>query len=165
MNIGMEQLVWAVIFIIFIIVTALKNKNRSRKKPDATPWEQSKIRKKARGQQDRLGRYLEEILGVERPEPEPELQSQKITIEEEKPRPLRKRVKPEPEKEEVIGEFESPLIKEFGKREKVVFPEKKKLYKVKFPWGTISKENLPGAIILSEIIGPPISKRKSHRLF
>ena len=161
MNIGMEQLVWAIIFIIFIIITALKNKNRSKKKPDTTPWEQSKIRKKARGQQEKLGRYLEEILGIERPEPEP----QRITIEEEKPRPLRKRVKPEPEKEEVIGEFESPLMKEFKEREKAVIPEKKERYQVKFPWGTISKENLPGAIILSEIIGPPISKRKSHRLF
>jgi len=161
MNIGMEQLVWVVIFIIFIIVTALKNRNRSKKKPDATPWEQSKIRKKAREQQGKLGRYLEEILGVERPEPEP----QRITIEEEKPRPLRKRVKPEPEKEEVIGEFESPLMKEFKEREKAVIPEKKERYQVKLPWGTISKENLPSAIIFAEIIGPPISKRKSHRLF
>ncbi len=165
MNMGMEQLVWAVIFIIFIIVTALKSKNRSRKKPDATPWEQSKIRKKAREQQGKLGRYLEEILGVERPEPEPELQSHKITIEEEKPRPLRKRVKPEPEKEKGIGEFESPLMKEFREREKAVIPEKKERYQMKFPWGTISRENLPGAIIFAEILGPPISKRKSHRLF
>ena len=165
MNIGMEQLVWAIIFIIFIIVTALKSKNRSRKKPDTTPWEQSKIRKKARGQQEKLGRYLEEILGIERPEPEP----QRITIEEEKPGPLRKRVtpktKPEPEKEEGLGEFESPLMKVLREREKAVIPETKERYQVKFPWGTISKENLPGAIILSEIIGPPISKRKSHRLF
>ncbi len=159
MNIGMEQLVWAIIFIIFIIVTALKN--RARKKPGATTGEPPKIEKKAREKQEKLGRYLEEILGIERPEPKP----QRITIEEEKPRPLRKRVKPEPEKEEVIGEFESPLMKEFREREKAVIPEKKERYQVKFPWGTISKENLPGAIILSEIIGPPISKRKSHRLF
>jgi hypothetical protein len=165
MNIGMEQLVWVVIFIIFIIVTALKSKNRSRKKPDATPWEQSKIRKKARVQQGKLGRYLEEILGVERPEPEP----QRITIEEEKPESLRKRVKPktrpEPEKKHVIGEFESPLMKTFREREKAVVPEEKERYQVKFPWGTISKENLRSAIIFAEILGPPISKRKSHRLF
>ncbi len=161
MNIGMEQLVWAVIFIIFIIVTALKSKNRSRKKPDATPWEQSKIRKKAREQQGKIGRYLEEILGVERPEPEP----QRITIEEEKPSPLRKRVKPEPEKEKVIGEFESPLMKKYKEREKAVISEKKERYQMKFPWGTISRENLPSAIIFAEILGPPISKRKSHRLF
>ncbi len=161
MNIGMEQLVWVVIFIIFIIVTALKSKNRSRKKPSTTTGEPPKIRKKARGQQEKLGRYLEEILGVERPEPEP----QRITIEEEKPSPLRKRVKPEPEKEEVIGEFESPLMKEFKEREKAVISEKKELYQMKFPWGTISRENLPSAIIFAEILGPPISKRKSHRLF
>ncbi len=163
MNIGMEQLVWVVIFIIFIIVTALKNRNRSRRKPRATTGEPSKIRKRTRGQQGKLGRYLEEILGVERPEPEPK--PRRITIEEEKPRPLRKRVKPEPEREEVIGEFESPLMKEFKEKEKAVIPEKKERYQVKLPWGTISKENLPSAIIFAEIIGPPISKRKSHRLF
>ena len=162
MNIGMEQLVWVVIFIIFIIVTALKSKNRSRKKPRTTTREKpTEAKEKARGQRQKLGRYLEEILGVERPEPKP----QRITIEEEKPRPLRKRVKPEPEKEEVIGEFESPLMKEFKEREKAVIPEKKERYQVKLPWGTISKENLPSAIIFAEIIGPPISKRKSHRLF
>ncbi len=161
MNIGMEQLVWVVIFIIFIIVTALKN--RARKKPGTTTGEPPKIRKRTRGQQERLGRYLEDILGIERPEPEPK--PQRITIEEEKPRPLRKRVKLVPEKEEVVGEFESPLMKEFKEKEKAVIPEKKELYKVKFPWGTISRENLPGAIIFAEILGPPISKRKSHRLF
>ncbi len=162
MNIGMEQLVWAIIFIIFIIVTALKN--RSRKKPRTTTREKpTEVKERTRGQQGKLGRYLEEILGIEMPEPKP----QRITIEEEKPRPLRKRVKPEPEpeKEEVIGEFESPLVKEFEEREKAVIPEKKELYKVKFPWGTISKEDLRSAIVFAEIIGPPISKRKSHRLF
>ncbi len=162
MKLGMEQLVWVVIFIIFIIVTALKN--RARKKPRTTTREKpTEVKEKARGQQGKLDRYLEEILGVERPEPEPK--PQRITIEEEKPRPLRKRVKPEPEREEVIGEFESPLMKEFKEREKAVIPKKKERYQVKLPWGTISKENLPSAIIFAEIIGPPISKRKSHRLF
>ncbi|MFQ5713182.1 MAG: hypothetical protein ACE5GU_04065 [Candidatus Scalinduaceae bacterium] len=161
MNIGMEQLVWAIIFIIFIIITILKN--RARKKTDTTTEEPPKVKKKAREQQDRLGKYLEEILGVEIQEPEP----QKIIIEEEKPRPLRKKVTPitKPEKEEVVGEFESPLMKEYEEKEEAVIPEKKELYQMKFPWGTISKENLPGAIIFAEIIGPPISKRKSHRLF
>ncbi len=161
MEIGMEQLVWAVIFVIFIIITVLKN--RARKKPGTTTGEPMEIKKKAREQQEKLGRYLEEILGIERPEPEP----QKIIIKEEKPRPLRERVTPKtiPEKEEVVGEFESPLIKEFEEREKTVIPEKKRPYQVKFPWGTISTKDLPGAIIFAEIIGPPISKRKSHRLF
>ena len=112
-----------------------------------------------------VGKYLENILGIERPETEP----QRITIEEEKPGPLRKRVtpktKPEPEKEEVPGEFESPLMKELREREKAVIPEKKELYRAKFPWGIISKEDLRSAIVFAEIIGPPISKRKSHRLF
>ncbi len=161
MNIGMEQLVWAVIFVIFIIITVLKG--RARRKTRTTTEKPMEVKKKIEERQDRLGKYLEGILGIERPEPEP----QRITIEDEKPGPLKERVTPKtkPEKEEVVGEFESPLMKEFREREKAVIPEKKELYQVKFPWGIISRENLPSAIIFAEIIGPPISKRKSHRLF
>ncbi len=161
MNIGMEQLVWAIIFVIFIIITILKN--RARKKPLTTTEKPPEIKKKVEERQDRLGKYLEEILGIERPEPEP----QRITIEKEKPGPLKEIVKPKTrlEKEEVVGEFESPLMKEFREREKAVIPEKKELYRAKFPWGIISKEDLRSAIVFAEIIGPPISKRKSHRLF
>jgi hypothetical protein len=163
MDIGMEQLIWAIIFIIFIIVTALKN--RARKKPGTATTKPTEVKNKAKPQQEKLGKYLEEIFGIEIPKPEP----QKITAEKEKPEPLREKAKPktkpELEKEEFIGKFESPLIKEFEEREKSVIPEKKELYQVKFPWGSISRENLPSAIIFSEIIGPPISKRKSHRLF
>ncbi len=165
MNIGMEQVVWAIILVIFIIITVLKG--RARRKTRTTTRVPLEIKKKVEQRQDRLGKYLEGILGIERPEPEPELQSQGITIEEEKPGPLKERVTPKtkPEKEEVVGEFESPLMKEFREREKAVIPEKKELYQVKFPWGTISREDLPSAIIFAEILGPPISKRKSHRLF
>ncbi len=161
MNIGMEQVVWAIIFVIFIVITVLKN--RARKKARTTIEKPMEVKKKVKERQAGFGKYLEKILGVEIPEPEP----QRITIEEEKPGPLRERVTPKtkPEKEEVVGEFESPLMKEFREREKAVIPEKKELYQVKFPWGIISRENLPSAIIFAEIIGPPISKRKSHRLF
>ncbi|MEK6767340.1 MAG: hypothetical protein AABY49_14100, partial [Planctomycetota bacterium] len=44
-------------------------------------------------------------------------------------------------------------------------PGKKEIYGAKFPWRTLSRKDIPNAIIFSEIIGPPISKRKSHRLF
>ena len=161
MNIGMEQVVWAIIFVIFIIITVLKS--RARKKTLTTTEKPMEVKKKVEERQDRLGKYLENILGIERPEPEP----QRITIEEEKPGPLKEIVKPKtrPEKEEVVGEFESPLMKEIREREKAVIPEKKELYRAKFPWGIISKKDLRSAIIFAEILGPPISKRKSHRLF
>ncbi len=157
MNIGMEQVVWAIIFVIFIVITVLKS--RARKKTLTTTEKPMEVKKKVEERQAGFGKYLEKILGVEIPEPEP----QRITIEEEKPGPLKERVKPK--REEVVGEFESPLMKELREREKAVIPEKKKLYQVKFPWGTISRENLRSAIIFAEIIGPPISKRKTHRLF
>ena len=161
MNIGMEQLVWAIILVIFIIITVLKG--RARRKTLATTEKPMEVKKKVEERQTGFGKYLEEILGIERPEPEP----QRITIEEEKPGPLKEIVKPitRPEREEGLREFESPLMKVLREREKAVIPEKKKLYHVKFPWGTISRENLRSAIIFAEILGPPISKRKTHRLF
>jgi hypothetical protein len=157
MEIGMEQLVWAIIFIIFIIITVLKN--RTRKKPGTTIGKPTEVKER----QEKLSKYLEEFLGIEIPEPEP----QRITIEKEKLRPIKERVIPKtkPKRENSFGTFTSPLIKRFEEREKTLIPEKKELYQAKFPWGTISKKDLPGAIIFSEIIGPPISKRKSHRLF
>jgi hypothetical protein len=44
-------------------------------------------------------------------------------------------------------------------------PEKKDIYRAEFPWDTLSGKDLKNAIIFAEILGPPISKRKSHRLF
>jgi hypothetical protein len=153
---GMEQLVWAIIIIVFIIFTALKNRARNRlgintdRTADAEP--------KTRGEQDRLGRYMEELLGIERPETKPQ-----IEIKRETQKPLKQQVSPREESEakEMDDRFTSQLVED----QKSPLPEKREIYHAKFPWSTLSKKDLPNAIILSEIIGPPISKRKSHRLF
>jgi hypothetical protein len=67
--------------------------------------------------------------------------------------------------EEKIGQFESPLTKIYEKEPKPPIPEKKDIYCSKIPWDTLSGKDLKNAIIFAEILGPPISKRKSHRLF
>jgi hypothetical protein len=105
---------------------------------------------------------MEELLGTEIPETKPE-----IRIDEERYEPLEKEVRPEPEPEieKRIGQFESPLTKIYEKKSKPPIPEKKDIYCSKFPWGTLSGKDLKNAIIFAEILGPPISKRKSHRLF
>ncbi len=92
---------------------------------------------------------------------------QQIEIEQEIQKPLKERITPREESEakKRVGHFESPLIKEHREKQKSSPPEKREIYHAKFPWGNLSRKDLPGAIILSEIIGPPISKRKSHRLF
>ncbi len=177
----MEQLVWAIIIIVFIIYTALKN--RARNRPGSNIDRTSDTEQKTGEEKDRLGRYMEELLGIERPETEPQ-----IIIERKSQKPLKERVTPGEESEakkrvghfesplikehrekseakKRVGHFESPLIKEHREKQKSSPPEKREIYHAKFPWGTLSKKDLPSAIILSEIIGPPISKRKSHRLF
>ncbi|MDP6924905.1 MAG: hypothetical protein R2568_10400 [Candidatus Scalindua sp.] len=153
----MEQLIWSIIIIAFIIFTALKN--RARNRPNTNSDRTSDVEHKTRDEHDRLGKYMEELLGIERTEAEP-----RIEIDRETQEPFNEVVTPgeEPEAEKKIGQFETPLHRE---RQKPPLPEKREICHSKFPWGALSKKDLPNAIILSEIIGPPISKRKSHRLF
>jgi FtsZ-interacting cell division protein ZipA len=148
----MEQFVWAIIIVIFIIFTALKNRARNRPKTEHKPEEE----------RDKLSRYMEELLGIETPETKPQ-----VRVERKEPKPLEKRVrtKPEPKIEKKIGQFESPLTNIYEKKPKPPIPGKKDIYSAKFPWGALSGKDLKNAIIFAEILGPPISKRKSHRLF
>ena len=153
----MEQLVWAIIMIAILIFTALKKRARSR--PDTNIDRASKTEQKTRREPDRLGRYMEELLGIKRPEAKSQ-----INIEREIQKPIKERIAPreESEAEKRVGHFESPLHRE---RQKPPLPEKREICHSKFPWVNLSGKDLTNAIVLSEIIGPPISKRKSHRLF
>ena len=156
----MEQLVWSVIIIAFIIYTALKNRTRNR--PDTKRDKTSGVEHKAGGEDDKLGRYMEELLGIDREETKPQIRRERKT-----PKPLHKKVTPrvKAEIEKDVDQFESPLAKKHSEKRTSPLPEKKGSYYAKFPWSGLSKQDLSNAIILSEIIGPPISKRKSHRLF
>ncbi len=156
----MEQLIWSVLIIVFIIYTALKN--RARNRPGTNLDRASDVEYEAGGEDDRLGKYMEELLGIERPETE-----QQIEIEREIQKPLKERITPgeESEAKKRVVHFESPLLKEHRAEQEPPLPEEREIHHAKFPWGNLSRKDLPGAIILSEIIGPPISKRKSHRLF
>ena len=155
----MEQLVWAIIIAVFLIYTALKN--RARSKSGSNIGRTSDTEQKTGTENDRLGRYMEELLGIERPETKPQI------IKRKSQKPLKERVTPggESEVKKRVGHLESPLIKEHREKQKSSPSEKREICHPKFPWGTLSKKDLPNAIILSEIIGPPISKRKNHRLF
>ena len=75
----MEQLVWAIIIIIFIIFTALKN--RARNRPDAIIDRTDNAEYETREEPDKISRYMEELLGIE--------------ISEAKPKIRRKRERPE----------------------------------------------------------------------
>ena len=151
----MEQLVWAIVIIIFIIFTILKN--RARNKPDTED--------KTEVKRDKLSRYMEKLLGIETPETKPEIRTDRI--DEERYELLEEEVRPEPEPiiEKKVDQFESPLTKKYGKKSKPPVPEKKDIYRSRLPWGTLSRKDLKNAIIFAEILGPPICKRKSHRLF
>jgi len=155
----MEQLVWAIIMIVFIIFAALKS--RARNRPN-TNIDRTNTEQKTREESDRLSRYMEELLGIEKPETKPQIKTKRETqkLFKDKVRP-----REEPEAKKRVSQFESPLVKKCKEKRKSPLPEKREISRAKFPWGALSKKDLPNAIILSEIIGPPISKRKSHRLF
>ncbi len=156
----MEQLVWSLIIIAFIIYTALKN--RARNRPNASIDRTDNAELKTRAEHDRLSRYMEDLLGIEQTENKPQ-----IGIERKALKPLGEKVATGEESgvKKRVGHLESPLKKEQREEQTSTPPEKRKGSHAKFPWGNLSGKDLPGAIILSEIIGPPISKRKSHRLF
>ena len=153
----MEQLIWSIIIIAFIIFTALKN--RARNRLDTNIDRTSDVEHKARDEDDKLGRYMEELLGIERPETK-----QQTAIEREIQEPPEEKITPreEPEAKIRLSHLESPL---HGERQKPPLPKKRETRHAKFPWSNLSGKDLKNAIVLSEIIGPPISKRKSHRLF
>ena len=123
----MEQLVWAIIIIVFIIYTALKN--RARNRPDTNIDRTAHTEQKTR-EEDRLGRYMEELLGIERPETKPQ-----IKIKRETQEPLKERVPPREESEakKRVGHFESPLVKEHRVKRKPPLPEERKIHHAKFP--------------------------------
>ena len=156
----MEQLVWAIIIIIFIIFTALKN--RARNRPDTTVERAPDSDHEAKEGRDKLARYMEELLGIETPETKPQ-----VRVERKEPKPLEKRVKtkPEPIIEKKIGQFESPLTKKYEEKLKPPVPGMKDIYRSRLPWNSLSGKDLKNAIIFAEILGPPVSKRKSQRLF
>ncbi len=156
----MEQLVWAIIIIVFIIYTALKN--RARNRPDTGIDKTADVDLKARDERDKLGRYMEELLGIERSDAKPQIEIKRETQE-----PLKERVTPREAlgAKKRVGRFTSALVEEHREKQKSPLPETREIHHAKFPWGNLSRKDLPNAIILSEIIGPPISKRKSHRLF
>ncbi|MBC8551938.1 MAG: hypothetical protein H8D23_20000 [Candidatus Brocadiales bacterium] len=153
----MEQLIWSVIIMAFIIYTALKNRARNRR--DSNIDRASDVDHKARDEDDKLGRYMEELLGIERPDTK-----QQIEIEREIQKPLKERITPRKESEakKRVGHFETPLHRV---KQKPPSPQEREIHHAKFPWSNLSGKDLTNAIVLSEIIGPPISKRKSHRLF
>jgi hypothetical protein len=153
----MEQLVWSVIIIVFIIYTALKN--RARNRPDTGIGKTADVDLKARDERNKLSRYMEELLGIERSA----VTKPQIEIERKTQKPLKQKVttREEPEKKKKVDLITSPFVKKQGSPP----PEEREIYHANFPWGTLSRKDIPSAIILSEIIGPPISKRKSHRLF
>ena len=160
----MEQLVWAIIIIIFIIFAALKN--RARNKPGTTLKRAPDSDHEEKEERDKLTRYMEELFGTEMPEAKPERR-----IDEERYEPLEKEVRPKPEPklepkpEKKIGDLKPTIEKHIREIWEQPIPEKKDIYSAKFPWGTLSGKDLKNAIIFAEILGPPISKRKSHRLF
>ena len=179
MKIGMEQLVWAIIFIVFIIITALKS--RSRLKDNKTADGPTRARSRMEGRKEMLGRYFEEVFGVEASKKErpiseagPEVDENgtdeydheeiydtetepQVIIEEEKEE------KPVLTTEDRVGGFTSSLIEKY--KEEPVVTDKKKIDQAGFSKELLSQKSLPNAIILAEIIGPPISKRKERRLF
>lgn len=155
MKIGFEQLIWAFLIIMFLVLSIIKSmKQQQRAKTAAT---QKPAQRRRPRSPDDVERFLEELMGVERPREKPPIRYEE---EEETARP--RRPKPEPIVQEAPAEVARGGLGQLEGFEEYPVPEPPSAEEqpVKKP-----KYDLKKAIIFSEIIGPPISKRKTHRLF
>jgi hypothetical protein len=162
---GFGQLIWVIIFVIFLVTTVLKNRARMKSGP---------AREKARGQKmgtteggDRLSKFFEEIFVREEPKRKPRAYERKQQIKplEKKPRTEPKSIDPKPKGRNKIGETTSSLAEQREEEKKSLHLKKEESFQKERLWEINSKEDLQGAIVIAEILGPPIAKRKNHRLF
>lgn len=159
---GIEQLIWAFLILMFLIVSALKNlqKQKKRQEAKAKPIPTREAPRKKPKSDKTLQDFLEDLMGIERPKKRPP-----IRYEPEEPAPTI--VLEQPKEEPILEEEPSEGTKgilvhlEGLKTPQSSFEVTKTLeHPVLLP-----KKDLKRMVILSEIIGPPIAKRKTHRLF
>ncbi|MDR4506155.1 MAG: hypothetical protein MRK01_15390 [Candidatus Scalindua sp.] len=165
MDTGFSQLIWVILFVIFLVVTVLKNRARMKSGQAEDKPRGEKLR--TRGGRDRLSNFLEEIFIREELERKPLVHERKQQIKalEKKTSAKPERVGPKPEARKKIGESTYPLSEHAIGEKKPLHLKKKDPLQKKRPWETNSKDDLQGAIVFAEILGPPIAKRKNHRLF
>lgn len=162
----MEQLVWAIIIILFIIFTVLKNRAKSKQIRDARKGPESD-EKRVENKEDRIGKYLERIFGIELPKIQPQ-----IIEQEEIPVPAEENIVPEIEQGPIQEERPKPetygpslSIKTEHTDDPYSIGKKKEIYGGKLSLDRLLKKDIKSAIVFSELIGPPIAKRKGHRLY
>jgi hypothetical protein len=156
---GFEQLIWAVLILIFLVVSALKNFQKQKKRTGSKPVPTKETPKRRPKSDEEVRGFFEELMGIERPKERPPI---RYETEEAVPPVAPKRPKRKPRFEEEPSEVPKGLLVQLRGLETPPPSEEPKT--VKRPV-ILPKGGLRNAIILSEIIGPPIAKRKTHRLF
>lgn len=149
MDIDIGQLIWAIVILIFIVAGALKNLRKKQQGTNPIPVPEKKPKSN-----DELRRFLEELMGIKRHEEEPAPAPVILKEPKKKPRPkIIKEELPEVPKGRLIhleGLKTQPAHEAPKPSEKPIAPLRNELRR---------------AIILSEILGPPLAKRRTHRLF
>lgn len=152
---GLEQLLWAVLILIFLVISALKNLQKQKKRAGTKPIPARETPRRRPKSDEELRGFLEELMGIERPKEKPPIrrETEEIALKQPKKKPIIKEALPEVSKGTLVQleGLKTPLPSEVPKT-------------VEHP-AIIPKKDLKRMIILSEIIGPPIAKRKTHRLF
>ncbi|MCP5005649.1 MAG: hypothetical protein GY941_17195 [Planctomycetes bacterium] len=165
MDAGFGQIIWAIIFVVFLIVTILRNRARVKTSPSKEIPRGNKQRTVERN--ETLGNLIEEVFGMEGlvRKPKTQKRKQKSKVSEKEPGTRQKIEKPGPKVRSKIGEFTHSLpLKVKEEKKHTHISKEERVYKTR-PWKAKSKEALQDAIVFAEIIGPPIAKRKNHRIF
>ncbi|MGR3309410.1 MAG: hypothetical protein ACUZ77_01415 [Candidatus Brocadiales bacterium] len=178
---GIEQLIWAVLILLFLIVSALKNLQKQKKRTGTKPIPTRETPKRRPKSDEELKDFLEDLMGVERPKKKPPIrheteepaptvvledpsegpQGTLVHLEGLKTQPLVVLKEPKIEEEPYSGGTKGTLVHLEGLK---VRPLSEAPTPVERP-SVVPKIDLKKMIIFSEIIGPPIAKRRSHRLF
>ncbi len=176
---GIEQLIWAVLILLFLIISALKNLQKQKKRTGTKPIPTRETPEGRPKSDEELRDFLEDLMGVERPKKRPPIrheteepappvvleepsegpQGTLVHLEGLKTHPV---VLKEPKiEEEPYGETQGTLVHLKGLKTQ---PLSEVPTPVERP-SVVPKTDLKKMIIFSEIIGPPIAKRRTHRLF
>ncbi len=165
MDTGFGQIIWAIIFVVFLIVTILRNRSRVKTGPTRETPRGSKHRAVERS--ETLENLMEKVFGMEGlvKKPKTQKRKQKSKASEKRQGARQKVEKSEPKVRNEVGGFTHSLHPKTKEEKKHPHIGKEARGRNTRPWEAKTKEALQDAIIFAEIIGPPIAKRKNHRIF
>lgn len=190
---GLEQLIWIVLLLVILLVSVIKRiiGQKRGKRLDRVNLGESIVKKETsarprpKERDTEWERFLRDMLGIETPvyktEKEPkekpvsdservadisekvEIGLEPVSAEKELDKPVRIKSKSHPVPEVEKRHLKPTIEEHYVKVEESGVKMEKEMAVA--PFNLFKKVGLKDAIVYSEIIGPPLAKRKHYRIF